>query len=68
MFTKKHFETLAAWIKHSNEDAAVIPATAVHTLIPHLRASNINFDRNRFIEACGWSVEDFDNANSGEVA
>lgn len=66
MFTKKHLDVLASWIKWSNEDDKVdaITMPVVAALIPFLRESNVRFDRSVFIEACGWRVSDFDSATS----
>jgi hypothetical protein len=62
MFSKRHYEAIAKVIKEHSED--ILTKTYGHhmqllilDLVEMLERDNPNFDRVRFIEACGLGIE-----------
>lgn len=51
--TKKHFNELAATVKISLQDGRDLEFFASNALITFCCQQNPNFDRQKFLEACG---------------
>jgi hypothetical protein len=52
-FTHQHFRTVAAIIRKANGKQGMITADIAHHFADALAATNPNFNRHRFLMACG---------------